>query len=102
MKKWIFILLASTSFAALPPLAQSVREFEALLSDAKFYDSLGSAEKIRDILRTESGFLVFSEHYVMRVDVKYGGREQRIIGPAHFELEFQQPIDLRTGALRDR
>lgn len=100
MKKWVFILLAQASFAALPPLAQSTREFQALLSDAKFYDSLGSAERIRDILRTEHGFLVFTEHYVMRVDILYGGRDQRLIGPVHFELEFEQPIDLRTGSLK--
>lgn len=94
MKKWIFILLAKTSFAALPPLAQSIREYEALLSDPKFYALLGSAERIRDILRTEHGFLVFTEHYVMKVDVLYGGRDQQLIGPIHFELEFEPPIEL--------
>jgi hypothetical protein len=95
MKKWIFILLASTGFAALPPLAQGIREYEALLSDPKFYQFLGSAETIRDILRTDHGFLVFTEHYVMKVDVLYRGRDQRLIGPAQFELVFEEPIDLR-------
>lgn len=100
MKKWIFILLAQAGFAALPPLAQSIREYEALFSNPKFYEFLGSAERIRDVLRTEHGFLVFTENYVMKVDVVYGGRDQRLIGPVQFELEFEQPIDLRTGSLK--
>lgn len=101
MKKLIFFaLLASTTFAALPPLAQSMRELQALLSDERFYDSLGSAEMVKDIIRTENGFLVLTQHYAMKVDVKYGGGDKRVIGPVHFELQFQQPVDLRTGNLK--
>lgn len=95
MKKLIFIFLASTTFAALPPLAQSTREMQALLADARFYDALGSAEQIKDIIRTEKGYLVLTQHYAMRVDIKYGGGDKKIIGPVHFELEFHDPIDLR-------
>lgn len=95
MKKLIFIFLASTTFAALPPLAQSTRELQALLADTRLYESLGSAELIKDIIRTEKGYLVLTQNYAMRVDVKYGGGDRKVIGPIHFELEFQQPVDLR-------
>lgn len=97
MKRLFFVLLASTTFAALPPLAQSMRELQALLSDERFYDSLGSAEMVKDIIRTEEGFLVLTQHYAMKVDIKYGGGDKKIIGPIQFELDFQQPFDLRTG-----
>ncbi len=96
MKKLIFIFLASTTFAALPPLAQSTREMQALLADTRFYDALGSAEQIKDIIRTDKGYLVLTQHYAMRVDIKYGGGDKKIIGPVHFELEFHDPIDLRS------
>lgn len=101
MKKIFFVLLASTTFAALPPLAQSTRELQALLSDGKFYESLGSAEPIKDIIRTDKGYLVLTQNYAMRVDVKYGGGDRKIIGPVHFELEFNPPVDLRTGEIKN-
>lgn len=102
MKKIFFICIASASFAALPPLAQSTRELQALLSDSHFYPSLGSAESLKEIIRTEKGFLVLTQHYSMRVDVKYVGRGgQTIVGPAHFELEFYPPVDLRTGEVKE-
>jgi hypothetical protein len=101
MKKLVFVLLASTTFAALPPLAQSTREMQSLLSDSRFYESLGSAEQIKDIIRTEKGYLVLTQNYAMRVDVKYGGsNDQKWAGPAQFQLEFQAPIDLKTGNIK--
>lgn len=90
----MFVLIASTTFAALPPLAQSTREMQALLSDGKFYESLGSAEQIKEIIRTDQGYLILTQNYVMRVDVKYGGGDRKIIGPIHFELEFNPPVNL--------
>lgn len=100
MKRLFFIFLASTTFAALPPLAQSTRELQSLLADSRFYASLGSAEMIKEIIRTEKGFLVLTQNYAMRVGIKYGGGDGQMIGPIHFELEFQQPVDLRTGFIR--
>jgi len=101
MKKLFFTLLASsTAFSALPPLAQSTRELQALLADSRFYQSLGSSEMVKDIIRTESGYLVLTQNYAMKVDIKYGGGDKRVIGPIHFELEFQQPVNLETGELK--
>ncbi len=97
MRKFLFVLFASTAFAALPPLAQSRRELQAVLADNRFYNSLGSAEMIQEIIRTNEGFLIFTQNYSMHVDVKYGGGDRRVIGPIHFELEFHQPVNLRTG-----
>ena len=101
MKKLIFIFLASTTFGLLPPLAQSTRELQALLADSRFYESLGSAELVKDIIRTDKGYLVLTQNYAMRVDLKYEGRgDQKFVGPAQFQLEFHPPIDLRTGEVK--
>ncbi len=97
MKKMIFILLASTTFAALPPLAQSKRELQTLLSDNRFYESLGSAEFIQEIIHTDQGYLVVTQNYTMRVDVKYGCEDRKMIGPVPFELEFNAPVHIKTG-----
>jgi hypothetical protein len=96
MKKLFFILLASTTFAALPPLAQSTRELQALLADHRLYESLGSAERIKEILRTEHGYLVLTENYALRVDIQYGGGHSKVIGPIHFEFNFHSPADLKV------
>lgn len=100
MKKICFLFLASSSFALLPPLAQSSREIKALLTDAEFYDSLGSPEVVLDISRNDKGYLVVTQHYSMQVDVHYIVADQKFCGPAHFQFEFHRPIDLRTGEIK--
>jgi hypothetical protein len=94
--KALYLALAAipTLFAALPPLAQSTREIQSILADARMQERLGSAEQIRDILKVEAGYLVWTQNYVMRVDVNYLPSELR--GPTPFELEFSNPIDIRA------
>jgi hypothetical protein len=91
MKK-IFVVLAlfsSSAFALLPPLAQSIREIEAIVSDPKFYSCLGSPEIIESIERTESGYLILTQNYSMEVLIHFAATKK--IGPAQFSLEFQDP-----------
>jgi hypothetical protein len=97
MKIVCFIILAGigSAFAALPPLAQSTREMQALLSDPHMQGWLGSAEPIQSIIRMQNGYLIMTQNYAMRVDINYGG-EDRLIGPVPFTLEFSQPVALRT------
>jgi hypothetical protein len=94
MKKLFFILLASSGFAVLPPLAQSTREIKALLSDAQFYESFGSAQMIREIVRNEGGYLVTTQDYAMQVDVQYIRDDSKRCGPARFEFKFQPPYPI--------
>jgi len=98
MKKWISILFASTAFAALPPLAQSTQELQALLADSRFYEALGSSELVKEIIRTEKGYLILTQNYVMQVDLQYGGGKG--VGPIPFQLEFHSPVDLSTGKVK--
>jgi len=76
--------------AVLPPLAQSAREIKALVSDPKLYEILGSPEVIQGIIRTETGYDVQTQHYRLRVDVRY--LPSAMPGPAQFEFEFYQPV----------
>lgn len=95
MKTCLFLLVFSmTGFAALPPMAQSAREMQALLSDPRLQEYLGSAEAIQEIVRTGEGYVVLTENYVMKVNVVYS--QSKRPGPVPFELDFQKPIDLRT------
>lgn len=99
MKKLFFVLLASTSFGLLPPLAQSTKELRALLEDPRLYESLGSAERIKEIVRIENGYLVITENYALQVDITYRKGETKQIGPAQFDFTFcHSPI--LTGGLR--
>lgn len=94
MKKLCFILLASSGFALLPPLAQSTREIQAVLVDARLHETLGSGEVIKEIIRNEQGYLIVSYNYSLQVDIHYIRGDQNGIGPAKFRLEFQQPVVL--------
>ena len=86
MKMIIAVLFAIGAHAALPPLAQSAREIQAILTDPKTYQILGSAEQIQEVRKTDTGYLVVTKNYQLQVDVRYGGGD-RIAGPVHFELE---------------
>lgn len=89
MKTALFLACAISSFAALPPLAQSQREIQALLTDPHLQEGLGSAESIQEVIRTETGYVVMTQNYSMRVDVIYG--ETTRPGPVPFQLQFHPP-----------
>jgi hypothetical protein len=92
MKKMIFLLgLITASYAALPPLYQSTREIQAILTDSQLTSKLGSAESILQILKIDGGYLVSTTQHTIKVDVVYKRLEDRKVGPAQFELNFQDP-----------
>jgi hypothetical protein len=92
-KTCLSLFLASSSlFAALPPLAQSSREIQAVLSDSQLQTLLGSAEGVQEIIRTEGGYVVMTQNYLLRVDVEYLSASRP--GPVPFRLHFQEPVEL--------
>lgn len=91
VKKICLLLLVSSGYSLLPPLAQSKREIRSLIEDPRFYDSLGSAEAIQQIVRNDRGYLVTTQHYTMQVDLRTISRDKPICGPAQFEFDFHIP-----------
>ncbi len=85
------VQIVNSKFLALPPGVQRLREFQALLNDERLYQVLGSAEKIESIERTENSYLIYTENYVLQVNIRYVP-ETRFCGPAKFEFEFCDPI----------
>lgn len=83
--------LTTSLFPALPPLAQSAREIQALLADTQLQTSLGSGEGIEQIMRTPTGYAVITRHYTLRVDVEYLPAARP--GPAPFQFHFNDPIE---------
>lgn len=92
MKKFIFLLfflfILQTAHAALPPLYQSLREIKAIISYERLINELGSAEAVIGIKKVENGYLVKTFRYELKVDVIY--IPQEMVGPAKFELKFNQ------------
>ncbi|OGN63792.1 MAG: hypothetical protein A3E80_06725 [Chlamydiae bacterium RIFCSPHIGHO2_12_FULL_49_9] len=76
--------------AVLPPFYESVREIQALLSDSRLHERLGSAETIEGIARTEMGYLIETGNYRLEVEMEYlpAGRP----GPAKFRFDFHEPV----------
>ena len=93
MKIFSLIFFAATGFAALPPLYQSTREIQALLTDSQLGENLGSGEMIEKIIRIEDGYLVITPKYKMIVNVHYQANAKNFVGPAKFELEFNTPME---------
>jgi len=90
MKKWLFLLTTSV-YAALPPFAQSTKEIKTLLSEPHLQQLLGSAEPIRHIIRTETGYLLVTNQYTLTVDITYGSTHG-IAGPVPFSFTYHEPI----------
>ena len=84
-------------FGLLPPLAQSTREIQAILSDSRTYEYLGGGQIIQNVTKTRSGYVVMTQDYLMRVDIGY--LQSQTIGPAVFECHFYHPVSLETGLI---
>lgn len=81
-----FSLITLSANAALPPLYESLNEYKSLLNSQELASKLGSAEGIKDVKRTEKGFLVTANKYTMKVDLIYDAQEHP--GPAKFHFVF--------------
>lgn len=91
MKKLLtimFLLIAQSSFALLPPLAQSIDELKQLLNDRQLGQKLGMAEPIEEIRRMNGGYLILTPQQQLQVDINYN--PSRRIGPAQFTFEFHE------------
>ena len=80
------ISFSAISYAALPPLYQSLNEYKALLKSHELAEKLGSAEGIKDIQRTEQGFLITTHRYNLNVEIVY--EPLPYPGPAQFHFVF--------------
>ncbi len=86
------LVASSTAFAALPPLAQSIRELEAILQSDQTYSRLGGGSPIVEIDRVADGYLIKTNQQEMQVDVVY--QPSKNIGPIPFKLVFHTPVDI--------
>lgn len=87
----MLIMCHSNIFAALPPLAEGIREIQAMLAAKEFGELLGMGDVIQEIKRVDSGYVVTTNNQEMLVEVIYSPSG---IGPAKFDLQFNQPIKL--------
>lgn len=90
-KAAFLLLFGNMAFAALPPLAQSSREIQAILESPETYKLLGGVERIDQIVRCEKGYLVLTKHKELFIDICYLCTGK--IGPAEFELKFHEPVE---------
>lgn len=67
----VLLFATSTAFAALPPLAQSEREIQAILESPQTYNLLGGAYPIDQIIRCENGYLLATANQKLMVEVHY-------------------------------
>ena len=85
-----FLIASQTLFAALPPLAQSIREIQSILSAKEFKDLLNSAESIETISYLDGGYLVITNKSLIEVRIEYLERNDRLAGPLEYRLEFRK------------
>lgn len=93
MRNFLFTLGAvcmagSSAFAALSPEDQKNKEIDSIKSHEEFQNFVES-EGNYTISKSEDGYVVETDNYSMDVHVKYD--ENKRIGPAQYELEFETP-----------
>jgi hypothetical protein len=74
--------------AALPPLAQSTREMQAILTAPEIVYLLHSGETIEALRRIEGGYLLETNEHLLEVHIEYLPQEHRIAGPRGYKIEF--------------
>lgn len=98
MKKWILFSIALFNFthhglfAALPPLYESVRELQAILSDDKLGQVLSSGDLILEIKKTDAGFLIITNKH--EVLARVISEPSKLMGPAQFKIVFEAPTPI--------
>ncbi len=85
--KWV-LPVQPPRLMALPPFPQTARELNAILSDPQLFATLGQAEAIQSVTRTEHGYVIATKNYSVPVDVVYTPSPNHRMGPVHFNLEF--------------
>lgn len=90
----LFSLFALTtgSYAALPPLYNSLAELKAILEDKQLEESLTSGQAIVALKRVDDGYVIETPKYTLKVNVTY--LPQAMPGPGKFKLLFQKPVPL--------
>lgn len=91
---FISLMACQQAFALLPPLAQSVSEMRALLSSPEISQNLKSSEKILQIQRTDSAFVITTNASQMTVEIDYQPSSRP--GPQEFKFTFHPPIPLQA------
>lgn len=80
------LLFAGSAYSALPPLWQGIEEVKMIVEDKRLGDYLQSGEVLKEIERTDSGWVIITNKSKLPVFVKYEDSNQP--GPRHFKLEF--------------
>lgn len=85
----ILLLTAQPAFGLLPPLFQSVREIEAIVSSEDLKVKIPPSQPIHALTKVEKGYILETQDYQMAIDVVY--KQQATPGPMQFELIFKEP-----------
>lgn len=91
MKKLFFIFIFLTcvkTYALLPPLYQSIKEIDQIITDERVQNELTSAEPILEVKRAEGGYIIITNRYSLFVEVNY--TPQDLIRPAKFEIDVHE------------
>lgn len=80
------LLTHSMSYAALPPLYETLKEFKTLIEDPRLEHSFTSGDAIEKIERNEDGFTITSNKRTVHVKIAYEPAMRP--GPAKYKLIF--------------
>ncbi len=88
--KSLFLLLPLV--ATLSPFYESISELQAILTHKTLRESFPANERIHEVIKDDSGYLIATENYQMQVDVIF--QEQTMPGLKRFSLKFYDPLSL--------
>lgn len=90
MKKIVILVLWSFgAFSALPPFFQSTSELNRIINDERVYEKLGSGQLIEEVRRTDSGWIILTQSYSLKIDVV--NIPSKLVGAHEFELVVNDP-----------
>lgn len=78
-------------FSVLSPLNESIRDMQQVLQSREL-QKLPASEAVEEIVRTDTGFVVFTNTYRITIEKEY--KKRSFLGPKQFELRFSPPEEL--------
>ena|GEM_PF-1205250 len=82
----VFVLASSNVLAALPPLPQSIREIEAILSNDFLKSDEMTTETIWQIQKTDTGYILETSNFIIPINMI--DLPPKNIGPSQFDAQF--------------
>ncbi len=83
----LFSFFSNFASAVLPPYFHRVKELKSVIEDKEVEKKIGQSKMIEGVIKTNSGYQIFTDECKLEVKINYIKSEPERLGPAEFEVK---------------